>query len=115
MGETKKKRPAKKKSVKTPKPAPVKEQEEFVETSTPKLQYYTAGLWHGMPNYKCTRCGWSVVKSERAILEHVAKHIEADRAEAVAAATRVAVTDTGLVDPSGDKIVRKEVVEDGTD
>lgn len=64
---------------------------------------FTEREWHGKISYKCGLCPWSTLSKEE-IESHVTKH----RAASAPRAKRI---DTGLIGPSGGKIVREEIVE----
>lgn len=63
---------------------------------------YSTGLWHGKVMYQCEYCPWSTL-SEEEIEKHAAKHISDQQ-------PKVRRVDTGLIGPSGGKIVREEEV-----
>jgi hypothetical protein len=64
---------------------------------------YSTKSWHGKTMYQCEICPWSTLDHDE-IEKHAARH-QAD------AAPKVRHVDTGLIGPSGGKIVREEVVE----
>lgn len=68
-----------------------------------KSKKFTEKKWHAKPMYQCDRCSWSTLELEE-MEKHSAKHDAEER-------PRVRHVDTGLIGPSGGKIVREEPVE----
>jgi hypothetical protein len=60
-------------------------------------------VWHGKAMYQCNVCPWSTLDCAE-MEKHAAKHLEERR-------EKVRRVDTGLVGPSGGKIVREEVIK----
>ena len=62
-----------------------------------------AKTWHGKPMYQCPKCPWNTLNSDE-MDKHAARH-------AAESFKKVRQVDTGLIGPSGGKIVREQVVE----
>ena len=66
--------------------------------------HYTIRQWHERDMFQCSRCPWSTLDEDE-MTRHVAKHLSS-------AQPSVIRTDTGFVTPSGNRIVREEIVEE---
>lgn len=62
-----------------------------------------AKTWHGKPIYQCQICPWNTLNQDE-MDKHFARHVAEN-------APKVHRVDTGLIGPSGGKIVREQVVE----
>ena len=76
----------------------------------PAEKNYSVLKWHAMDMYQCVRCPWSTLNEDE-MISHVAKHIADERA-AEAKRARTRRIDTGLVGPSGGKIIREETIQE---
>ena len=91
-----KKKTAPKKAAAAKKAAPKKE-----AVADPRPQHYTVGKWKDLDHYQCSHCPWSTLNEEE-MIKHVAEeHLKMPS---------VVRTDTGFVTPTGDKIIREEVL-----
>lgn len=63
-------------------------------------------LWHGKAMYQCLKCPWSTLNCVE-MEKHAADHLREER-------KKTRYVDTGLISPSGSKIVREEELSNGT-
>lgn len=68
----------------------------------PENPHYDTGQWHHKTMFKCNYCPWSTL-GEDEMIKHIANHLSGGK-------PNVRRTDTGLVNESGNKIVREEIV-----
>lgn len=69
----------------------------------------TTFLWHGRVRYRCSECIFDSSTEAEALAHYQKTHVIPEPRK------EVQHIETGLVDPSGDKIVRVEEVANGTD